>query len=46
MKTLCRETAFLEWEEGKMQKGTQARNLGVEQLLRNKDPRVLGIRGV
>lgn len=46
MKTLCRKTAFLEWEEGKVQKGTQARNLGVEQLLRNKDPRLLGIRGV
>ena len=37
MKTLCRESAFLEWEEGKMQKGTQIRNLGIEQLLRNKD---------
>lgn len=45
MKTLCRESAFLEWEEGKMQKGTQIRNLGIEQLLRNKDPRVWGIRG-
>lgn len=30
MKTLFRETVFLEWEEGKMQKGTQVRNLGVE----------------
>lgn len=28
-----------------MQKGTQIRNLGIEQLLRNKDPRVWGIRG-
>lgn len=39
----CRESAFLEWEEGRC-KGTQIRNLGIEQLL-SKDPRVWGIRG-
>lgn len=47
MKTLCRERTFLAWEEGKRQvKGKKVRNLAVEQLLRNKNPRVLGIMGV
>lgn len=46
MKTLCRESVFLEWEEGKTQGKRRLGVLTAGKLLRNKDFQGLGhIRG-
>lgn len=43
---LCRERTFLDWEQQKRQvKGKKVRNHAEEQLLRNKNLSVWGIRG-